>query len=106
MFKMSKETYIRPKTLFFGTHASRTSYYIDSSFKLKIQANYQKYKHLTLLNISNKYQSLLRLNAIIIDATQKKLLAKMWIILAYGKFPCMFIRSRSFRNNKFFITHL
>ena len=39
-----------------------------------------------LLNISNKYQSLLMLNAEIIDATQKKLLAKMWIILAYGKF--------------------
>ena len=42
-----------------------------------------------LLNISNKYQSLLILNAKIIDPTQKlKLLAKMWIILAYGKFPC------------------
>ena len=58
-----------------------------------------------LLNISNKYQSLLMLNAKIIDATQKKLLAKVWIILAYGKFPCSFVRV-AFVNNKFFITHL
>ena len=58
-----------------------------------------------LLNISNKYQSLLMLKAKIIDATQKKLLAKMWIILANGKFPCSFGRV-AFVNNKFFITHL
>ena len=43
-----------------------------------------------LLNISNKYQSLLMLNAKIIDATQKKLSAKIWKI-------SLFIRSRSFR---------
>ena len=58
-----------------------------------------------LLNISNKYQSLLMLNAKIIDVTQKNLLAKMWIILAYGKIPCSFGRV-AFVNNKFFITHL
>ena len=57
-----------------------------------------------LLNISNKYQSLLMLNAKIVDATQKKLLVKMWIILAYGKFPCSF--GRVAFENKFFITHL
>ena len=45
------------------------------------------------------------LNAKIINAAQKKLLAKMWIILAYGKFPCSFGRV-AFVNNKFFITHL
>ena len=49
-----------------------------------------------LLNISNKYQSLLMLNAKIIDATQKKLLAK---------FPCSFGRV-AFVNNEFFIPHL
>ena len=60
-----------------------------------------------LLNISNKYQILLMHNAKIIDATHyaKKLLAKMWLILAYGKFPCSFGRV-AFVNNKFFITHL
>ena len=58
-----------------------------------------------LLNISNKCQSLLMLNAKIIDATQKELLAKMWIILAYGKFPCLFGRV-AFVNNEFFIPHL
>ena len=58
-----------------------------------------------LLNISKKYQSLLMLNAKIIDVTQKKLLAKMWIIFAYGKFLCSFGRI-AFVNNKFFITHL
>ena len=57
------------------------------------------------LNISNKYQSLLMLNAKIIDATQKKLSANMWIILAFEKFPCSFGRV-AFVNNKFFITHL
>ena len=34
-----------------------------------------------------------------------KLLAKMWIKLPYGKFPCSFGRV-AFLNNKFFITHL
>ena len=58
-----------------------------------------------LLNILNKYQSLLMLNAKIIDATQKKLLAKMWIKLPYGKFLCSFGRA-AFVNDKFFITHL
>ena len=58
-----------------------------------------------LLDISNEYQSLPMLNAKIIDSTQKKLLAKMWIILTYGKFPCSFGRV-TFVNNKFFITHL
>ena len=35
----------------------------------------------------------------------KKVLAKMWIKLPYGKFPCSFGRV-AFVNNKFFITHL
>ena len=58
-----------------------------------------------LLNISNKYQSLLTLNAKIIDATQKKLTAKIGIILAYGKFPWSFGRV-AFVNNKFSIIYL
>ena len=47
------------------------------NFKLKIQANYQIYKGLMLLNIWSKYQSLLILNPKIIDATQKKLSNKI-----------------------------
>ena len=49
-----------------------------------------------LLNISNKYQSLLILNAKIIDATQKKLLAKNVDNISLWKIS-LFIRSRSFR---------
>ena len=75
MLKMNKEAYIKPKTVFFQ-HSSIENFILNYklvNFKPKIQANYQIYKGLMLLNIWSKYQSLLILNAKIIDATQKKL---------------------------------
>ena len=61
--------------------------------------------HLHMLKLYSRSLPLNTVNAKFFRSTQKKLLAKMWIKLPNGKFPCSFGRV-AFANNKFFITHL
>ena len=57
-----------------------------------------------MLKLYSRSLPLNTVNAKFFHSTPKKLLAKMWIKLPYGKFPCSFGRV-AFVNNKFFITH-
>ena len=73
--------------------------------KHKSFANCERVLHLHMLKLYSRSLPLNTVNAKFFHSTQKKLLAKMWIKLPYGKFPCSFGRV-AFVNNKFFITHL
>ena len=77
----------------------------NTGLKHKSFANCERVLHLHMLKLYSRSLPLNKVNAKFFHSTQKKLLAKMWIKLPYGKFPCSFGRV-AFVNNKFFITHL
>ena len=74
----------------------------NTGLKQKSFANCERVLHLHMLKLYSRSLPLNTANANFFHSTQKKLLAKMWIKLPYGKFPCSFGRV----NNKFFISHL
>ena len=77
----------------------------NTGLKHKSFANYERVLHLHMLKLYSTSLPLNTVNAKFFHSTQKKLLAKMWIKLPCGKFPCSFGRV-ALVNNKFFITHL